>query len=306
MLRTGLIGFGYWGRNLARNFQTVPSSILGGICDYNPARVAEAGSLYPSVRTVTEVEALIGDPTLDAIAIATPPAAHFPLAMAALEAGKHVWIEKPMGCSFVAASQLQDEARKRGRVLMVDYTFVYSEPVRKIRELIDSGELGSLYYYDSVRANLGRFQNDVDVLWDLASHDLAILDYLLKEQPVRSRVHRAAHLGKQPEVAHLCVEYPSGFHAHVHASWLAPVKIRRVMLAGAKRMLLWDDLESERKLQIYGYDVSPQPHNGQFAEPLGTAVRHFLTCIETGAQPLTDGEMGMRVARILEQAAAGY
>jgi len=306
MLRTGLIGFGYWGRNLARNFQTVPSSILAGICDSDPARLAEAGNLYPTVRTVTEAVALIEDPTLDAIAIATPPAAHFPLAVAALEAGKHVWLEKPMGCGSRVAGQLQAQARKRSRVLMVDYTFVYSEPVRKIRELIDSGELGSLYYYDSVRANLGRFQNDVDVLWDLASHDLAILDHLLEEQPVRVQAHRAAHLGKQAEVAHLSLEYASGFHAHVHASWLAPVKIRRVILAGSKRMLLWDDLDSERRLQTYCYDASPQPHNCQGAEPLGTAVRHFLTCIETGAQPRTDGEMGMRVARILEQAAAGY
>jgi predicted dehydrogenase len=303
MLRTGLIGFGYWGHILARNFHSVPSSILAGVCDSDPARVAEAGNLYPEARTVTDAKALIGDPKLDAIVIATPPASHFPLAMAALEAGKHVWVEKPLGSSSVAAGQLQAEAHRRRRVLMVDYTFVYSAPVRKIRELMDSGELGTLFYHDSVRVNRGRIQGDVNVLWDLASHDLAILDYLLDEPPLRTRAHGVAHLGKQLEVAYLSLDYASGFHAHIHVSWLAPVKIRLVTLAASKQTLLWNDLDSAHKVQVYSQE-GQRTHAPalEVTEPLENAVRHFLTCIETGARPCTDGEMAIRVARILEQA----
>jgi predicted dehydrogenase len=327
MLRIGLIGFGYWGASLARNFQTAPASILASISDRNPERMVEAAALYPASTTTSSANDLIGDGALDAIAIATPPATHFPLAMAALKAGKHVWIEKPIACSSMEAAALVEEARARNRVLMVDHTFVYSPAVRKIRELIQGGELGSLYYYDSVRTNLGRFQNDASVLWDLAYHDLAILDYLLDQQPVHVSSHGAAHLGDRHEVSYLTLEYPSGFHAHVHVSWLTPVKVRRVMLAGSKRMLLWNDLESVRKLEIYEHAVSPGHHAAasgcndveaqrrigyragelhvpwlEVSEPLQNAARHFIDCIQTGARPLTDGESGLRVTKILEQA----
>jgi len=322
MLRNGLIGFGYWGSSLARNFQTAPASVLASICDSDPERIAQAAALYPGSTTTPSANDLIGDPDLAAIAIATPPATHFPLAMAALKAGKHVWIEKPMACSSSEAASLVEEARARNLVLMVDHTFVYSPAVRKIRELIQGGELGSLYYYDSVRTNLGRFQNDAGVLWDLAYHDLAILDYLLDQQPAQVSAHGAAHLGDRHEVSYLTLEYPSGFHAHVHVSWLTPVKVRRVMLAGSKRMLAWNDLESARKLEIYDHSVSaaasPGKEEGQrrigyragelhipwleVSEPLQNAVRHFIDCVQTGARPLTDGESGLRVTKILEQA----
>jgi predicted dehydrogenase len=223
------------------------------------------------------------------------------------------------GRSAAEAAALVEEAHHRSLVLMVDHTFVYSPAVRKIGELIRSGQLGQLYYYDSVRTNLGRFQNDVGVLWDLASHDLAILDYILDEQPARVSAQGFAHLGDQHEVAYLSLEYPSGFHAHVHVSWLTPVKVRRVMLTGSERMLLWNDLEGARKLELYDHAVSSRISEKQrrvsyragdihvplldISEPLQCAVQHFVQCIETGAVPLTDGEAGLRVIRLLEEAA---
>ncbi len=318
MAKIGLIGYGYWGRNLARNFQSNPAAVLARICDADPACLVRAEALQPGVRTTTRAEDLIEDASLDAIVLATPPATHFPLGMAALRAGKHLWVEKPIACTSEEAGLLVEEARRRKLVLMVDHTFVYAPVVRKIGELIRSGNLGSLYYYDSVRTNLGRFQSDVGVLWDLAYHDLAILDYLIDEQPSAVSAHGAAHWGTHDEVSYLSLTYPSGFHAHVHVSWLTPVKIRRVMLTGSKRMLLWDDLENTRKLEIYDHTIEPESGAGQLrinyrsgeihspwldvSEPLQNAVSHFLECIETGAQPLTGGEAGLRVTRILERA----
>jgi predicted dehydrogenase len=316
MIRAGLVGYGYWGRNLARHLHALSGSRLEAVSDIDPAQLKSAAELYPGVRTYADAGRLIADPWVDAVVIATPPSTHFPLAIASLRAGKHTWIEKPMACNSADAETLIEEAAKRRLMLMVDHTFVYSPPVRKIGELLRGGELGSLFYYDSVRANLGRFQADADVLWDLAAHDFAILDYLLAEEPETVAVSGSAHVSDLMEVAHVSLSYPSGFHAHVHVSWLTPVKIRQVILAGSRRMLLWNDLDAVRRLEIY--DHVPEAGDKQrrigyrtgavhvpwleVAEPLETAMEHFLECIETGAAPLTDGEAGCRVVRLLERA----
>jgi predicted dehydrogenase len=325
MVRVGLIGYGYWGPNLVRNFAEAPGSEMAAVSDLQADRLAKVKSRYPALQITTDHRHLMDDPSIDAIAIVTPVSTHFDLAKQALEAGKHVFVEKPLAESAAQASWLVEEARRRKQVLMVDHTFVYTSAVQKIRDLVAGNHLGKIYYYDSVRVNLGLFQHDVNVLWDLAVHDLAIIDYVFDGMtPSAVSATGMSHVPGEPEnIAYLTLFFPENLIAHIHVNWLAPVKIRRTLVGGSKKMIVYDDLEPSEKVKVYDKGITvgnslesvyrllihyragdmwaPQLEIG---EALQQEVAQFVQCIENGRQPIADGEAGLRVVRILEAAAA--
>jgi predicted dehydrogenase len=324
MIRVGVIGYGYWGPNLVRNFMAAPGSAVTTVCDLRPERLSSLGKLYTGVKTCVDASELINDPQIDAVIIATPISTHFELALAALKAGKHVLVEKPLAAKSDQARRLVDEAAARNVVLMVDHTFVYTDAVRKIRELIAAGELGEIYYYDAVRVNLGLFQHDVNVIWDLAIHDLSIMDFVLPAKPVAVSATGISHVLGQPEnVAYITLFFPSSQIAHVHVNWLTPVKVRHTLIGGSEKMILYDDLEPSEKLKVYdkGINVTPGPEDvykmlvsyrlGDMwapqlnnTEALQTEALHFIECIETNKQPETDGAAGLRMVNMIEAAIA--
>ncbi|HSK64157.1 MAG TPA: Gfo/Idh/MocA family oxidoreductase, partial [Pyrinomonadaceae bacterium] len=264
MIKVGVIGYGYWGPNLVRNFMAASGSAVMRVCDLRPERLAPLNKLYPGIKTCGHVTDLINDPQIDAVVIATPVASHYDLALAALKAGKHVLVEKPLAANSDQARRLIDEAASRKLVLLVDHTFVYTDAVRKIRELIASGQLGEIYYYDAVRVNLGLFQHDVNVIWDLAIHDLSIMDYVLPAKPVAISTTGISHIPGQPEnVAYITLFFTSAQIAHVHVNWLTPVKVRHTLIGGSEKMILYDDLEPSEKLKVYdkGINVTPRPED---------------------------------------------
>ncbi|MCI0621680.1 MAG: Gfo/Idh/MocA family oxidoreductase [Acidobacteria bacterium] len=322
MINVGVIGYGYWGPNLVRNFSEVPGSRVAAVCDQQPERLVQLQARYPIIKTTTDPYDLYKDASIDAILIATPVSSHFDLAMKAVHAGKHVLVEKPMTATVEQGERLLEEAARCQRVLMVDHTFVYTGAVRKMKELVETGQLGQLYYYDSVRVNLGLFQHDVNVLWDLAVHDLSIMDYVLNARPTAVAATGMAHVSGQPkDLAYLTCFFDSNLMAHFHVNWLAPVKVRRTLIGGDRRMIVYDDLEVSEKIKVYDKGITL--NNGQdqryqlmvgyrsgdmwapqleSTEALRRESQHFVECIEKGQQPLTDGEVGLRVVRILEAA----
>jgi predicted dehydrogenase len=322
MIRIGVIGYGYWGPNLVRNFMTAPGSAVTRVCDLRKERLSTLGKLYHGLETCSDSADLINDPQIDAVVIATPVSTHFELAMSALKAGKHVLVEKPLAARSDQARKLVDEAAARNLVLLVDHTFVYTDAVRKIRELIASGQLGEIYYYDAVRVNLGLFQHDVSVIWDLAIHDLSIIDHVLPSKPVAVSATGISHVPGQPEnVAYITLFFASAQIAHVHVNWLTPVKVRHTLIGGSEKMILYDDLEPSEKLKVYdkGIDVTPEPEDvykmlvsyrlGDMwapqlnnTEALQTEAVHFIDCIEHGQQPETDGPAGLRMVNLIEAA----
>jgi predicted dehydrogenase len=322
MIRIGVIGYGYWGPNLVRNFMAAPGSAVMRVCDLRKERLSSLGKLYPGLKTCTDSSELINDPEIDAVVIATPVSSHFDLAMSALKAGKHVLVEKPLAAKSDQARKMVDEATVRNLVLLVDHTFVYTDAVRKIRELISSGQLGEIYYYDAVRVNLGLFQHDVNVIWDLAIHDLSIIDHVLPSKPVAVAATGISHVPGQPEnVAYITLFFSSAQIAHVHVNWLTPVKVRHTLIGGSEKMILYDDLEPSEKLKVYdkGIDVTPEPEDvykmlvsyrlGDMwapqlsnTEALQTEAQHFIDCIEHNKQPETDGSAGLRMVNLIEAA----
>ncbi len=322
MINIGIIGYGYWGPNLVRNFAETPEAAIGGVADLDSAKLALVARRFPGVKVSTDCNDLLRDPSIDAIAIATPVHTHYELALAALRAGKHVWVEKPMTEHAHQARHLIEEAERRGLVLLVDHTFVYTGAVQKMAELIHAGELGKLYYYDSIRVNLGLFQRDVSVISDLAVHDFSILDFLLGEQPSAVSASGTNHFPGTPEnLAYVTLFYDSGFIAHANVSWLAPVKVRQVLVGGSKKMITYDDLEPSEKIKIYdkGISLTDDPEKilemrvgyrtGDMwapklavAEALGVESAHFVDCIVNKKVPLTDGHLGLRVVELIEAA----
>jgi predicted dehydrogenase len=322
MIRVGIVGYGYWGPNLVRNFSEAPDTTVTAVSDLRPERLSLVNRRYPGVQTTTSVEELLANPAVDAVAISTPVSTHFELGMRALKAGKHVLIEKPMTGTSQEAMALIAEAERRGLVLMVDHTFVYTGAVRKIRDLIGGGQLGEPYYYDSVRVNLGLFQHDVDVIWDLAVHDLAIMDYVLDSHPSAVAATGMSHVAGGPEnIAYLTAFFQKNLIAHINVNWLSPVKVRRTLIGGSKQMIVYDDMEPSEKVKVYdkGITVTGGPESvykmmigyrtGDMFAPqldMGEALRaeaqHFAHCIEHGTRPLTDGYAGLRVVRMLEAA----
>jgi predicted dehydrogenase len=325
MIRVGLVGFGHWGPNLARCLAAHPRARLVAIADRDADRRAAAAERYPQAVAFACAAELLADPMIDAIAIATPAATHFALASSALHAGKHLLVEKPMATREHEAETLVNEAARRRLVLMVDHTFLFTPAVRRLVELVEAGQVGSLRYCDAMRVGLGRVQNDVNVLWDLAVHDLAVLDRLTQETPETVSAHGAGHYSaERVELAFLTLRYPSQFIAHLHVNWLSPVKLRRMLIGGSRSTILWDDLESSEKLKVYGpVDTGAGPaeilrqqqigarHGDAWSprlevrEPLADAVEEFLRAIEEGGPgSLADSESGLRVVRLLAAAEA--
>jgi len=316
VIRVGLVGYGYWGPNLARNLAESRGCVLAALCDPSSERLASAHRSFPTVPAVGDWKRLIADPRIDAIVLATPPDSHFDLGLAALSAGKHVLMEKPLAQTSEQVLALIDESERRGLVLMVDHTYVYSPPFRAIEELVRARTLGKPRYYESVRVNHGPFRRDVNVLWDLAVHDLAILDELLQSSPgAVIATGFSPGPGEPEQLAHLTLLYPDGFIAHVHVSWLAPAKIRTTLLRFGRQTVVWDDLQSGDKVTMYdcGADSTAEPRalrpvgpasspSLAAAEPLRTAVEHFAECVTHGRRPVTDGAAGLRVVRVLEAA----
>lgn len=322
MIRVGVIGYGYWGPNLVRNFMEARDSTVAAVCDLRPERLAQLRHRYPSLKTVTNCDEIFSDAAIDAVVIATPVTSHFDLAMAAIKAGKHVLVEKPLASSSELGQRLIDEAEKHNLILMVDHTFVYTGAVRKIRELIASNALGEIYYYDAVRVNLGLFQHDVNVIWDLAIHDLSIMDYVLPSRAVAVSATGISNIPGQPEnVAYITLFFSSPQIAHVHVNWLTPVKVRHTLIGGSEKMILYDDLEPSEKVKIYDkgvkvsqsseavYEMLVSYRSGDMwaprldtTEALQTEVLHFIDCIENNRQPETDGRAGLRLVRIVEAA----
>jgi predicted dehydrogenase len=322
MIGIGVIGYGYWGPNLVRNFSQAQGARVIAVCDQRAERRAHVEQVYPSVKTYADVAEMLRDPAIDAVAVATPVSSHYPLALQALQAGKHVFVEKPFTATVEQGERLVEEAEKRRLTLMVDHTFIYTSAVRKIKELLDKGDLGQLYYYDSVRVNLGLFQSDVSVLWDLAVHDLSIMDYLIERSPVTVAATGMAHVPGRPEnMAYLTCYFSSNLIAHFHVNWMAPVKVRQTLIGGSEKMIVYDDIEMSEKIKVYdkGIIVSDaeeavyQRHVGYRSgdmwaprldniEALKIEAEHFVQCIEAGTQPLSSGHAGLRVVRILEAA----
>jgi len=322
----GIVGYGYWGPNLARNFQEASGTRVVAISDLRPERLAQVQDRFPEARVSTDFRELLADPNVDAVVIATPVSTHYSLALAALQAGKHVLVEKPLASSSKQARELIDTAERLGRTLMVDHTFVYTGAVQKIKDLVDSGQLGRLYYYDSVRINLGLFQHDISVMWDLAVHDLAIMDYVLDRVPRAAAAIGVAHIpGRPVNMGYLTCFFDDDLIAHLHVNWLAPVKVRRTLISGDRQMIVYDDVEPSEKIKVYdkGITVTNGLGNGMepahdllvgyragdmmapqisLTEALRVEAQHFVECIRTGRRPLTDGWSGLRVIQVLEAA----
>jgi predicted dehydrogenase len=322
--RVAVVGCGYWGPNLIRNFSSTPDSTVVTICDQDSERLQRAKALCPGARTVQTFDDVLSDPSVDAVVIATPVHTHAPLAISALKAGKHVLVEKPLASSVRDAEAMVAAAKEAARILMVDHTFIYSGPVRKIKEIVESGELGDIYYVDSVRINLGLFQHDVNVVWDLAPHDLSIMDYLIGRLPKSLSAFGTCHTDTASgieDVAYLNLDFGDGLLASFHVNWLSPVKIRSFLVGGSRKGLVYNDLAPDEKIKVYDRGITrsedPEAKRGvmigyrtgdvwspriENQEPLQVMARHFVACIRTGQAPLTDGESGLRVVRILEAA----
>ena len=322
MLQIGVIGYGYWGPNLVRNFMESSKTKVSMVADMSLNRLATINPLYPSIITTTDYKEILSSPDVDAVAIATPVSTHFEIALQALKAGKHVLVEKPITNSSANALQLIEEAERRNLVLMVDHTFPYTGAVRKIKDLIDKDELGQIYYYQSTRVNLGLFQHDVSVIWDLAVHDLSIIEYILTAKPIAVSATGLNHVAGQPEnIAYLTLFFKEDIIAHIHVNWLAPVKVRQTLIGGSKKMIVYDDLEPTEKIKIYdkGITLNNDPNNihemkvgyrtGDMwcpkiegTEALRNLVSHFVNCVETGEKPITSAESGLRVVKAMEAA----
>lgn len=320
MLKIGVIGCGYWGPNLIRNFFSVKMSKVTKVADLDPRRLKFIKERYPSVELATSYKDLLKDTGIDAVVIATPVGTHFPLAKDCLESKKHVLIEKPITNKIEDAQELIELAQKQKRVLMVDHTYVFNPAVRKIKEIVKSGGLGKIYYFDSVRVNLGLFQHDVNVVWDLAPHDLSIMDFILEDEAAEISAFGACHSKNDIEnMAYLNIRFQDNLIAHIHVNWLAPVKIRRILIGGSEKMLVFDDLEESEKIKVYDKGITLKEGDKEgiyktlvelrtgdmyapkidWMEPLKLATEHFVNCILENSSPISDGACGLRMVKAL-------
>jgi predicted dehydrogenase len=320
LVRIGVIGYGYWGPNITRNLAGIEQCQVTAICDQDPAAVKRAGRLYPGVHLTTDPAEVLNSPDIDAVAVVTPVWTHFDLAKAALENGKHVFVEKPFTSTPQQAEQLIELAERKNRRIMVDHTFLFGGAVRKIRELVDNGTLGPLYYFDSTRVNLGLFQHDVSVIWDLAPHDLSIMDDILRVKPEGVVATGSSHLNELADMAFITVYFPGNLIAHINVNWLSPVKVRTTLIGGKDKMLVWNDLEPDEKIRVYDkgvnisngqgvYDLLVSYRSGDVWSPkvdgteaLKRELEYFIECILANQDPTNDGRAGLRVVRLLDAA----
>jgi predicted dehydrogenase len=326
-IRIGVIGYGYWGPNVVRNFYHVPEATVTTVCDVNAASLDPVRRAYPSISVTTNPDDILKSPEIDAVAIVTPLAHHFHLAKAALENGKSVFVEKPFTRTSAEALELIELAERKHLMIMVDHTFLFNGAVRKMRELIDQNTLGSLYYYDSIRVNLGRFQDDSNVVWDLAPHDLSIMDHLIGQEPRAIVATGENHVNGVEDVAFITIYFHDKMIAHLNVSWLSPVKVRTTLIAGEKKMLVWNDLEADEKIRVYdkGIEKAHGHQNGhggsddesrelrvsyragdlwvpriEQLEALTLETRYFVECMLNNTVPMNDGRAGLRVIQMLE------
>jgi len=326
MISIGVIGYGYWGPNIVRNLQSLDPGCVKMVSDLNPNALSKAKKLYPSIHTTTDTSEILRSKDIDAVAIITPVATHYPLVKEALENGKHVFVEKPFTTSTDNAKELVELAEKKNLKIMVDHTFLFTGAVKKAKELIDSDVLGKIYYYDSMRINLGLFQTDVNVVWDLAPHDLSIMQYLIKSKPQAVVATGAHHVNGKEDVAYITVYFENNVIAHFNVNWLSPVKVRTTLIGGEKKMLVWNDLEPDEKIRVYdkgvqkNYNKNNGSNNGlhellvsyrmgdvwspriQQTEALKVETQYFIDCIEKNEQPFNNGSAGLEVVRMLEAA----
>jgi predicted dehydrogenase len=319
-VKFGVIGYGYWGPNVVRNLVGLEGSQVVAIADMSPAARTRAQKAYPGIRVTAEAEELLSSTEIDAIAVVTPVWTHYELVKAALENGKHVFVEKPFTSNAAQGEGLINLAQQKNLTIMVDHTFLFTGAVNKISQLLDEGTLGKLYYYDSTRVNLGLFQHDVNVLWDLAPHDLSIMDYLIKTSPEAVVATGQNHLNGHEDVAFMTLYFPENVIAHINVNWLSPVKIRTTLIGGEKRMLVWNDLEADEKVKIYDKGVNMTSREGVYellvhyrtgdmwapqleqVEALRQELTYFVDCVSNGKVPFNDGCAGLRVVKMLEAA----
>ncbi|HLJ78642.1 MAG TPA: Gfo/Idh/MocA family oxidoreductase [Acidobacteriaceae bacterium] len=316
----GVIGYGYWGPNVVRNLATLDGSNLVCIADLSANARHRAQKAYPGIRVIANPCELIESPDIDAVAVITPVWTHYELAKTALLNGKHVFVEKPFTSTTAQGEELIEIAARKNLRIMVDHTFLFTGAVRKIRQLLSEGTLGNLFYYDSTRVNLGLFQHDINVLWDLAPHDLSIMDYLLEAQPEALVATGQKHLNGHEDVAFMTLYFPNRVIAHINVNWLSPVKIRTTLIGGEKKMLVWNDLEADEKVKVYDRGVDITTREGLYellvnyrsgdmwspqveqVEALRQELTYFMECINSGRDPHNDGHAGLRVVRMLEAA----
>ena len=320
MLRFGVIGYGYWGPNIVRNLRSIEDCQVVGICDQNPAARKRIQSANPGIPVYSDSNELVNSPDVDAIAVITPVWTHFELAKAALENGKHVFVEKPFTSNAAQAEELINLAEQKNLQIMVDHTFLFTGAVRKIQKLLAEGALGKLYYYDSMRVNLGLFQHDCNVIWDLAPHDLSIMNHLLGKEAEAISATGQAHLNKHEDIAFITAYFPGNVIAHINVNWISPVKIRTTLIGGEKKMLVWNDLEVDEKIKIYDKGVDVKSQEGVYnllvsyrsgdmwaprveqVEALRLELGYFVECIRKNEKPFNDGRAGLKVVRMLEAA----
>jgi predicted dehydrogenase len=320
VVRAGVIGYGYWGPNIVRNLQALDRVSVTTVCDKSEAALKRAGRANPGVALTTEFSDVLRSPDIDLVAVVTPVWTHFELAKAALENGKHVFVEKPFTSTADQAEELIELAERRNLKIMVDHTFLFNGAVRKIREIVDAGTLGPLYYFDSTRVNLGLFQHDVSVIWDLAPHDLSIMDHVIRQQPEAVVATGGNHLNGLADMAFITIYFPGNVVAHVNVNWLSPVKVRTTLIGGKDKMLVWNDLEADEKIKVYDkgvditgsegtYDLLVSYRSGDVwapkceqTEALKVELDYFVDCITDDQTPTNDGVAGLRVVRLLEAA----
>jgi predicted dehydrogenase len=320
LLRVGVIGYGYWGPNIVRNFHAQDQSRVVAVCDKSQKSLAKVRHAFPDMVTTDDVDDLLTSPDIDLIAVVTPVWTHYELAKKALMNGKHVFVEKPFTYSVAQGEELVELAERKGLKIMVDHTFLFTGAVRRMKQMIDDGTLGELYYYDSTRVNLGLFQHDVNVLWDLAPHDLSVMDHLIKQKPEAVVATGERHLNGVADIAFMTLYYPGNMIGHINVNWLSPVKVRTTLIGGEKKMLVWNDLEADEKLKVY--DKGVQMTNGdavhqllvsyrtgdmwapkvEQVEALKVEAAYFTDCILNNKTPFNDGHAGLHVVRMLEAA----
>jgi len=320
MIRVGVIGYGYWGPNIVRNLHGLDSTRVEMVCDTSAGALARVRKAYPNIRTVSDPDEILRSPDIDAVAVITPVWTHYELAKRALENGKHVFVEKPFTSNSSQGKELTDLAARKRLTIMVDHTFLFTGAVRKIHELTQSGALGDLYYYDSLRVNLGLFQHDVSVIWDLAPHDLSIMDYIINSDPEAVVATGEKHLNGVEDVAFMTIYFPRNVIAHINVNWLSPVKIRTTLIGGQKKMLVWNDLVADEKIRLYDKGVQISSGEGirdllvsyrtgdmwaprvEQLEALHVELGYFAECIMNNKTPFNDGHAGLRVVQMLEAA----
>jgi predicted dehydrogenase len=318
MIRFGVIGYGYWGPNIVRNLTSLEYSEVAVICDSSPAARRRVQKAYPYIKVSADHWEVVTAKDIDAVAIVTPVWTHFELAKAALQNGKHVFVEKPFTSNIEQAEELIELAARKNLQIMVDHTFLFTGAVKKIRQLLQEGALGRLYYYDSMRVNLGLFQHDINVIWDLAPHDLSIMDYLIEQEPEAVVATGQMHLNGHEDIAFITLYFPNNVIGHVNVNWLSPVKVRTTLIGGEKKMLVWNDLEADEKIKVYDKGVQVSTQEGVYdllvnyrsgdmwapqieqTEALRQELGYFIECISNGQRPINDGCAGLRIVKMLQ------